>query len=50
MSSCKTRTILGFHRVAMMILDENLQLLKFLKEGSEGKASDNIKVTHNDSK
>lgn len=32
-----------------MILDANLQLL-FLKEGSDGKASDNIKVTHYNSK
>ena len=50
MSCCKTRTILCFHRVAAMILDANLQLLKFLKEGSDGKASDNIKVTHYNSK
>ncbi|KAI4581868.1 hypothetical protein MJG53_009393 [Ovis ammon polii x Ovis aries] len=32
-------------RVAVMILDENLQPLKFHKEGSEGKASDNLKHT-----
>lgn len=38
--------MLGLHGVAVMTPGESLRLLKTLREGSQEKSLENIKVTH----